>query len=93
MLGLAARFFVALALRVLPDSSTICRANLFIFFAVKVTRRTLDLRIGVRVRASQPHIAKDLQFSDALLVGDRFLSCVSCLTPNSQSLIPKGLDC
>ena len=46
---------VAPALRVLPDFSVICRVKLLIFFALIATKKTLDLRIGVRVPASQPN--------------------------------------
>jgi hypothetical protein len=51
---------LAPALRILPDFSAICRAKLLILLSGKGFNGTLDLRIGVRVPASQPFIPKNL---------------------------------
>jgi uncharacterized LabA/DUF88 family protein len=49
-------FFLAAVLRILPEFSAFCRAKCFILLSSLGLRKTLDLRIGVRVPASQPAI-------------------------------------
>ena len=41
-------------MRILPDFSTFCRSNPLILLNRLALRQTLDLRIGVRIPASQP---------------------------------------
>ena len=48
--------FIAAVLRILPKLSSFCRTKLLILLLCTTVGRTLDLRIGVRVPASQPHI-------------------------------------
>jgi cell fate (sporulation/competence/biofilm development) regulator YmcA (YheA/YmcA/DUF963 family) len=49
------RFLVASALPVLQHFAGICKAILLILFVSFALRRILDLRIGVRIPASQPN--------------------------------------
>jgi hypothetical protein len=47
--------FIACLLRSLPDLSVVCRCILLMVLKRQGVQGTLDLRIGVRVPASQPH--------------------------------------
>jgi hypothetical protein len=49
---------VAAVLRNLPEFSRTCRVNLLKCFGFFAAKKTLDLRIGVRIPASQPNIPK-----------------------------------
>ena len=52
--GAVAVIRIAALLRILPDFSAFCRRNPLIPLIRRALRRTLDLRIGVRIPASQP---------------------------------------
>ncbi len=52
-------FFIAAVWRSLPDFSAFCQAKCLILLRRLDLGKTLDLRIGVRVPASQPLTLKD----------------------------------
>jgi len=45
---------IAAALRIRPDFAALCQPKLLISFGFSGWYKTLDLRIGVRIPASQP---------------------------------------
>jgi len=89
-------FRVAAVLRLLPDFSRFCQSNPLIPLIWFPLERTLDLRIGVRIPASQPFILQHLLRSVAVMNVATFQQIGTIQLPQIRRLFSEriaSMDC